>query len=308
METIETHSLLHLSPQAYFKNALLLFDNQQLQPALQSIDAAIVFSNNSPFYIYQKIRILYNLGAYKSCTQLIVSQLEYLYKQASLYILCRVLNYLQKMNHYKLDDLKNLLSYHHVPYCLADSYNTLLTQKDKPFLLLARKAMVQDDYTLCLCYCNLYCKVRPITPDIMYMKAYSYHMLCNLIPARNNYMEYLKAQPNNASAYINVSLISMELGEYAVAIDYLQQASNMDPSNTQYLFYLGECYYAAKKFEQAITTYETIAKLEQNNLQNCFNLSHAYQKINRRRLSKHYLKCLKKQLKLKHKKNLLVNS
>lgn len=301
MEAIKIHSSFQLSPQAYFKDALLLFNEQQLQPALQSIDAAIVFSNHSPFYIYQKIRILYDLGAYKSCTQLIVSQLEYLYKQGSLYILCRVLNYLQKMNHYNLDDLKNLLIHHHVPYCLADSYNTLLTQKDKPFLPLAKKAMVQDDYSLCLCYCNLYCKVKPITPDIMYMKAYSYHMLCDLIPARNNYLEYLKAQPNNTSAYINVSLISMELGEYAVAIDYLKQASDMDPSNTQYLFYLGECYYAAKKFEQAIATYEAIANLEPNNLQNCFNLSHAYEKINRRRLSKRYLKCAKKQLKLNKK-------
>lgn len=301
MEAIKSHSSFQLSPQAYFKNALLLFNEQQLQPALQAIDAAIIFSHNSPFYIYQKIRILYDLGAYKSCTQLIVSQLEYLYKQGSLYILCRVLNYLQKMNRYTLHDLKNLLIQHHVPYCLADSYNTLLTQKDKPFLLLARKALVQDDYNLCLCYCSLYCKVNPITPDIMYMKAYSYHMLCDLIPARNNYLEYLKAQPNHTPAYIHVSLISMELGDYTVAIDYLKQASDMEPSNTEYLFYLGECYYAAKKFEQAIATYEAIAKLEPNNLQNCFNLSHAYQKINRRRLSKRYLKCAKKQLRLNKK-------
>lgn len=302
MEAIATHGSLQLSPQAYFKNALLLFNNQQLSPALQAIDAAIVFSNNSPFYIYQKIRILYDLGAYKSCSQLIVSQLEYLYKQGSLYILCRVLDYFQKMNHYELDDFKNLLNHHHIPYCLADSYNTLLTQKDKPFLLLAKKAMAQDDYTLCLCYCNLYCKIHPITPDIMYMKAYSYHMLYNLIPARNNYMEYLMTQPDNPSAYINVSLISMELGDYTIAINYLQQAFAMDSSNTQYLFYLGECYYAAKKFKEAIATYEIIAKLEPGNLQNCFNLSHAYKKINKRRLSKRYLKRIKKQLQFSRKR------
>lgn len=297
MEALETYGSFQLSPQTYFKNALLLFENQQLSSALQAIDAAIVFSNNSPFYIYQKIRILYNLGDYRSCSQLIVSQLAYLYKHSSLYILCRILDYLQKMNHYTLGDLKKLLGYHHVPYCLADSYKTLLTQKDKPFLLLAKKAMVQDDYTLCLCYCQLYCKLHPVTPDIMYMKAYSYHILCDLIQARTNYIAYLKAQPNNTLAYIHVSFISMELGDYEVATDYLQKASDMEPSNKQYLFYLGECYYNAKKYEQAITTYEAIAKLEPDNLQNCFNLFHAYQKINKRRLSRHYLKRIQKHLK-----------
>lgn len=297
METIETYGSLQLSPQACFKNALLLFQNQQLPSALQAIDAAIVFSNHSPFYIYQKIRILYDLGAYKSCSQLIVSQLQYLYKHGSLYILCRVLDYLQKINHYELDDLKNLLSHHHVPYCLADSYDTLLTQKDKPFLSLAKKALVQDDYTLCLSYCNLYCKLYLATPDILYMKAYSYHMLGDLEKARHLYIDYLKMQPTDTSVATYVSFISMELGDYEVALEYLQKVSAMEPSNTQYLFYLGECYYASKKYEQAIATYKTIAKLEPNNLQNCFNLSHAYEKISKRRLSKRYLKRIQKQLK-----------
>jgi len=297
MEILETHGSFQLSPQAYFRNALRLLHNQQLSSALQSIDTAIVFSHHSPFYIYQKIRILYDLGAYKSCSQLIVSQLGHLYKHSSLYILCRTLDYFQKMNHYTLDDLKNLLSHHHVPYCLADSYATLLTQKDKPFLLLAKKAMVQDDYTLCICYCQLYCKLHPISPDIMYMKAYSHHMLGDLMQARNNYIEYLKVQPNNTSASVNLSFIYMELGDYESATSYLQKVSAIEPSNKQYLFYLGECYYASKKFDQAIATYKSIAELEPDNLQNCFNLSHAYQKLSKPIFSRRYLKRIKKQLK-----------
>lgn len=300
MEALETHGSFQLSPQAYFKNALFLFENQQLPAALQAIDAAIVFSNNSPFYIYQKIRILYNLGAYKNCSQLIVSQLGYLYKHSSLYILCRILDYLQKINHYNLEDLKKLLHHHHVPYCLADSYYTLLTEKNKPFLSLAKKAIVQDDYSLCLCYCQLYLKLHPSTPEVIYMKAYASHMLGDLIQARHNYIDYLKEQSHNASAHISASFISMELGDYEVAIEHLLKACSIEPSNKQYLFYLGECYYAAKKFDQAIATYQTIAKLDPDNLQNCFNLSHAYQKVSKRRLSRRYLKRIKKQLKRRH--------
>ena len=243
------------------------------------------------------IRILYDLGAYKSCSQLIVSQLGYLYKHSSLYIVCRSLDYFQKINHYTRDDLEKLLSSHHVPYSLADSYDTLLTQKDKPFFSLAKRAMVQDDYTLCISYCQLYCKLRPINPDIMYMKAYSHHMLGDLPKARHYYLEYLNAKPNHPSAYLHISLVSMELGDYEGAISYLQKASSMEPQNIQYLSYLGECYYASKNFEQAIATYKAIAQLEPDNFQNCFNLSHAYQKLNKRRLSRRYIKRIKKNLK-----------
>ena len=299
MEATEIHESLQLSPRAYFKNALLLLKQQQIPDALQAIDAAIVFSHHSPFYIYQKMRLLYNLDAYKSCHRLIVSQLPHLYKHGSLYILCRTLDYLQKIQNYELEDLKNLLITHHVPYCLADSYSTLLTQKNKPFLSLAQKAMFQDDYILCLSYCDLYCKIHSETPDILYMKAYSYHMLRNLIQAKNYYQAYLKTCPDQALAYSHMGLISMELGDYTHATYYLQQAATLAPTQIEYLFYLGECYYASKKFEQALATYESIAKLDPNNLQNHFNLSHTYEKLNKRRLSKRYQKCIKKQFKVR---------
>lgn len=294
MEAIEIQQSLQLSPQTYFKNALLLLKHQQIPNALQAIDAAIVFSHHSPFYIYQKIRLLYDLGAYKSCHQLIVSQLTHLYKHGSLYILCRALNYLQKIQNYEVEDFRDLLKAHQVPYCLADSYGTLLTQKNKPFLSLAQKAMFQDDYTLCLCYCDLYCKLYPETSDILYMKAYSYHMLRDLIQARHHYQAYLKVCPNEATAYSHMGLISMELGDYTHAIYYLQQATAIAPTQINYLFYLGECYYAAKKFEQALETYESIAKVDPNNLQNHFNLAHTYEKLNKNRLSKRYQKRIKK--------------
>ena len=294
MEAIEIHKSLEFSPQTYFKNALLFLKHQEIPRALQAIDTAIIFSHHSPFYIYQKIRLLYDLGAYKSCHQLIVSQLAHLYKHGSLYIFCRTLDYLQKIKSNDLQDLKELLIAHRIPYCLADSYSTLLTQKNKPFLSLAQKAMYQDDYELCLCYCDLYCKIHPETSDIMYMKAYSYHMLHNLIQAHFYYEAYLKACPNQAVAYSQLGLICMELGDYTHGIYHLQQAATMNPNEVDYLFYLAECYYASKKFEQAIEIYESIAKQDPDNLQNYFNLSHTYNKLNKRRLSKRYQKRIQK--------------
>lgn len=307
MEALDIHNELMRSPHSFFKNALTFFNENQFDKALQSIDAAIIFSNNSPFYIYQKIRFLYHLNATSldlihidpipSCSSFIVSQLEYLYKHGSLYILCRCIDYLQKLESYNLDGLKQLLQHHHIPYCLAQCYNTLVTQKDKPFLKLAQKAMVQDDYLLCLNYCELYLKLHPTSSQVCYLQAYSHHMLGHLLTAKNYYLNYLDLQPQSAKAYTNIALISMELGNYDLAISYFQKAIALDSDNVDYLLYLGECYYNSKKLDAAIATYKQAIKCAPNHLQSYFNLSHTYKKMSKLRHSKRYIKLIQKQLK-----------
>ncbi len=300
METLNAQQSLHLSPQNYLKNALSLLRQEQLQDALQSIDAAVIFSGNSPFYIYQKIRILFNLGALQSCSQLIVSQLEYLYKYGSLYILCRSIDYYQKINACNLEELENLLKNVHVPYCLASIHKELMLQKQKPFLAKARKAMVQDHYPLCIAYSDLYLKLNPVTKDLVYMKAYSYHMLGQLQQALPYYREYLKLNLKDPKAYIELGAILLEMGQVSEALEYFEKASYMEPTNKEYLSYIAECHIASKKYDSAIATYQTIEKYYSTDIQNYFNLSYVYRKINKKHLSKRYLKKVRQQLKTKY--------
>lgn len=299
MDALETCDLLQRSPHAYFKKALALFEAHQFPSALQAIDAAIVFSHNAPFYIYQKIRLLYQLGALKNCSELILAQLEHLYRHASLYLLCRSIDYLQQINQYDSKYLAKILKHRHIPYCLADSYQTLLTQKNKPFMALAKKAMVQDDYPLCLCYCELYLKIHSKTPEILSIQAYAYHMLGDLVKAKNSASQELKISPKKAPVLAHLGAIFMEIGDYSSAIDAFKKAASLEPTNTEYLLYLGECYYVAKKTEAAISTYERIALEDPSNLQNYFNLSHTYKKLSKRRLSNRYSRLIKKHLRQK---------
>ena len=300
METLNAQSSLHLSPLNFLKTALRLLVEDQLQAALQSIDAAIIFSGNSPFYIYQKIRMLYDLGAYRSCSQLIVSQLEYLYKHSSLYILCRSIDYYQRMNNCTQEELENLLRTAHLPYCLAVTYGEILITKEKPFLKRARKAMVQDHYPLCIAYCDLYLKIHPMTTEILYMKAYAYHMLGELQTALSYYKEYLNLNLKDSKSYTYLGSILLELRQPSEALEYFEKASYMDPTNKEYLTYMAECYIALKKYDMAISTYQTIEKYYSTDIQNYFNLSYAYKKVNKKHLSKRYLKKAKKQLKTKY--------
>ncbi len=300
MENLNVQQSLHLSPLNYLKNALSLLQQEQLKDALQSIDAAIVFSGNSSFYIYQKIRILYNLGALQTCSQLIVSQLEYLYKYSSLYILCRTIDYYQKINVCNLEELENLLKNVHVPYCLASIYKELMFQKEKPFLARARKAMVQDDYSLCIAYTDLHLKLNPATKDLIHMKAYSYHILGQLQQALPYYKEYLKLNVKDPKAYTELGIILLESGQISEALEYFEKASYMDPTNKEYLSYIAECQIASKKYDAAVITYQTIEKYYSTDIQNYFNLSYAYKKANKKYLSRRYLKKAKQQLKKKY--------
>lgn len=286
-----------LAPHTYFKNALILFENGEVEAALQTMDAAIVFSNNSPFYIYQKVKLLYHLGALKSCTQLIVSQLEYLYKYSSLYILCRVINYLQLINHYTKPQLEKLLHSHHVPYCLAQHYHEWLTLKHKPFFKLAQKAMFQDNYRLCLDYCQIYLKCYPPTIQLLEMQAYTYHILGDLASAEQIYQKCLHLDATSTTIYEQLVMIYMELGQYEAAIAQLKYLLNLEPTHKDYLSYLGECYTLSKQPKLALQTYKTINKYYPDDIQNYFNLSHIYRKTNKKWHAHRCLKHVKKHLK-----------
>lgn len=294
MKTVAANQSLMDSPQFFFKQALTLFKKQQWTDSLQFLDAAIIFSHHSPFYLYQKVRFLYQSDHLLTCSQFIVSHLAYLYKHSSLYIFCRILDYLQKMNHYDLDYFCKLLKHHHIPYCLASCYSMILTQKDKPFAHLARQAIQYDDYILCLDFCELHCKLYPTTADICYMQAYSHHMLGHLQEGKNAYQNYLSFYPDDTNTYVHIALISMELNDYTSAIYYLKKANSLAPTNSTYLSYLAECYYATKNFSLAAKLYKQLLKQQSTNLQLYFDLAHTYKKMCKHRRSKRYIKLMHK--------------
>lgn len=293
------------SPQAFFSNALAAFHADEPIEALQYLDTAIVLSHNAPFYIYQKIRFLYEcqeniLEGQPNCETFILSQLEYLYNHASLYILCRTIDYLERVSHYDTDKLREVLKSCQVPYCLADHYPLLLRKKQKPFLTWAKKAFKQDDYTLCLDYCHLYLKLYPTTSDLCYMQAFSYHMLGQLLEAKPYYERYLSFNPNLAQAHRYLGYLYMDLRQFEKAISYFKKASSLEISPLEDLLLVGECYYLAKKWDLAITTYKAILEKSPSYIQCYFNLAQTYKKALKPRLAKKTLKLAQKEIKKKN--------
>ena len=298
MNTEQNHNFLHYPPLTYFRQALSFFESQQVSAGLQAVDAAIIFSNNSPFYMYQKVRILYKLGALKSCSELIVSQLDYFYKSSSLYILCRTIDYLQQINNFSVKQLQTILADKNIPYCLASHYKEWLTTKNKPFLSLIRNAWVHDHFSLCIGYCKLYIRYYEKTDDILFMMAYSYHMLGDYMTAKNIYLEYFNTTHKKAKATLHLAFIHSDLGEYETAIDYFKTLLSEDEQNKTYLTYLGDCYYLANKYASSIETYELITKYYPEDIQAWCNLTHVYGAMKKKWQAKRCLKQSEKLLKL----------
>lgn len=302
MDSEHLISLSTLSPYAYYKRALQLLEIQADHEALQALDTAIILSSSSPFYIYQKIKFLYKLGEFETCSTFILTQLDFLYKYASLYLLCRSLDYYQKINHLPLPELSNLLENKNLPFCLAEEYTHLLTTSHPNLLPSAKKAMYQDHYIQCISYCNVIAKTAHPSSEVLYMKAYSYHMLGDLYKARQGYEAYLAIAKEDASAYHALGLLLMEIGLFDQALTALQKASHLSPGNLQYLSHIGECYYATKQYALAEETFENLASCYPNDLQTYFNLSHTYKKHRKKSLYKKYTKKIKKQIKLMYNK------
>lgn len=296
MDNINATNLIKFSSHDYFKHSLALLKADKTDEALQLLDAAIVFSNNSPFYIFQKIRVLFNIGTYKDCSKFIITQLEYLYNNSSLYLFCRTVDYLQLMNYYSEDDLEAILKYNHIPYCLANIYKDLLYVYRPDFSSLANRALLKGNYTLCIEYCKLYLRFYAISYEIIDVMSYAYHMLGELNNAYTTLFSHSNLFENIPQFHTQLGYILMELKDYKSAIKHLSRACDLEPDNIQHLSDLAECYGLTKNLELSSGAYLKCIDNEYDNTQIYFNLSHLYKKANKGRLSKHYLKLAKLEL------------
>lgn len=297
MKIEDINHSFHNNPQTHFKNALKFFENEQIPATLQSIDAAIVFSHHSPFYIYQKIRILYQLGALKSCSQLIIAQLNYLYKHGSLYLLCRSIDYLQKINHFTLGQLRYLLDQHDIPYCIADHYKSWLTAREKPIQALAENALRHDHFSLCLSYCHLYLKQAPLNASIAYMTGYCYRMLGDLSAAEDMYKQCLPLTTDSLKVKTELISLQIELHQFDTALSSIKELLASHPHHPDYLSYWGECLCLSQKFKQARRPFKKLSRKKPYRLQAYFNLAYIYGKLGRSWQAKHFTKKAERLLK-----------
>lgn len=288
---------IQISPHYYFKRAINFIRIGNLADAVSHIDCAIVFSKHSPFYVYQKIKILFEGGSFHECSNYIKGQAHFLYKNASLYILCKAIYYYQHINKFSIEALKEILSQSGVPYCLAEEYESILNLNPSDFFSYAKKACSQDNYELCIDYCHLLIRLNKTTWEVYYLMAYAYHMTGDLYKASEYYKACLKMNVDYDIAYNYLGLVLMELNLFEEALSYLDKARCLHPGQIDYLSHLAECYFCLGQYDSAIKILEEMIKICPSRIQTYFNLSHIYKRQNKKALSKKYMKIARKRLK-----------
>lgn len=259
----------------YFKQALVHIKNGKVQEGIDLLDMCIFLSNYSPFYIYQKVKLLFNSKRYQECSDYIIANLSFLYNRCSLYIICRLIHYYEQI-HSSANSLSELLTAQHLPSILTIEYKNILFHHTSHFHHLAECALIQDKLETCLDYCNLMIKLNRLTPSILYMKAQAHHLLRELFEARNTYLHCIALDEQFEPAYSNLSFVLMEQGAYREAISYLEHIYTLFPYKNCYLSYQAECFIVLKAYSKAIKCLKQLICSQPFYVQAYFDLAHIY--------------------------------
>lgn len=298
MQAQKIQSVSLISPYSYFKAALKLIRINEIDEALKSIDSAILFSQHTPFYIYQKVKLLFSIQHHEQCLHTINSHISYLYKHGSLYIVCRILDYYQKLTQCNQVDLCTFLINYQLPSCLALHYTSWLTTRRRNILSHAQNAFTHDQWNSCIDYCNLYLKGYAPTYDILYLKALAYYRLGNLYKSKELLNCCLSMNSKEPSIYLHLGYIHMELYKFNEAIDAFQSASSLDPENKNYMLHIGECYTASREYDLAYHFYKKLSIRYPQDQQIRFNLFYLCSKHSKKICASFYMRKLKKEMHL----------
>lgn len=105
------------------------------------------------------------------------------------------------------------------------------------------------------------------------VKGLAFLGLGRLKSALSSFRQALKINPKFVSARVNLSSVLLELKDYEVAIDQLEQAKNIEPKNPQIFNNLGLAYAGKAKFEEAEKYLRIAIKMLPEFAEAHFNLS-----------------------------------
>jgi tetratricopeptide (TPR) repeat protein len=112
--------------------------------------------------------------------------------------------------------------------------------------------------------------------DILYHIGSAYIQASEIKMAINYFEQALQLNPENEMALYDLGFFSDQEGEYEKSIDYYNRYLDIDPFNFSIWFNLGISYNKAGNFEKAIEAYEFAQVLNGEFDQSLFNIGNAY--------------------------------
>lgn len=120
-----------------------------------------------------------------------------------------------------------------------------------------------------------------------------YKKMGNEIESWNNLMKAEQLDPTNEKILMQIGETYLELDNYDRAEDYFQTVSKLNEENLQSWFYLGKTQEAKQDFIQAIDAFSKVIELDPDNVLGFFNLANIYASLaNIEEAIRYYEECL----------------
>ena len=103
------------------------------------------------------------------------------------------------------------------------------------------------------------------------------------------YLNFLKLNPEDTQAMLNLGKKYYDLGEHEKSEEVLTKLVEMEPENVEAYFFLGRCCLSMGKSEEAISAYKKVVELEPDNLRGYSELASAYNEIGQPEAAERYI-------------------
>ena len=118
-------------------------------------------------------------------------------------------------------------------------------------------------------------------PNHLLTEALRHHQCGNLAEAESHYRQMLQADRNHTDALHLLGVIAYQKGEYAAAVELIEQALALNPAAPSYHNNLGNAFLGMNDTEKAIQCFQEALRLKPDYVEPCNNLGNAFRKSGR---------------------------
>lgn len=140
-------------------------------------------------------------------------------------------------------------------------------------LKLAEINLIMMKHKEAIEYADMAIDADKSNPLPYFIKAYTYEEAGDTVGAIKNYLEAIDKNQSYYDAYIQLGLI-YSTANNPLAIDYFNNALNLDPQSVEALYALGLFYQQAEDTENAISTYNRLLVVDPQNVYGHYNLGY----------------------------------
>lgn len=142
-------------------------------------------------------------------------------------------------------------------------------------LKLSEISIMMKKYREALEYADQAIAVDKSNPLPYFMKGYIFAQAGDTVNAIKSYLETINIKADHYDAYVELGLIYSTRGN-PLAVDYFNNALNINPQSVEALYALGMFYQEADDAESAINTYNRILAIDPDNPFANYNIGYVY--------------------------------